>query len=369
MDETLLHFPERRRHLSAEEARFAADCVLSVPATERRAKSKDLQLEDPETLLILLRRLHEQKEISPATVRADAEFFYRFLERPKREIGLLDEREYFLGEFALIAGIACRFLSLRNEARLWLDRAETWFLQVTNELPHFARVSYQKLALRTEEREFAQVLELLPPLLESLQKLGMPAEHLKVRFLEAVVLKETEQFDKAIRLFGDIRREAKALGNGKLMGSAYVNLLQIYAFLGDAEQAFDLACEATPLLRQLDNRIDLAKLQLGLGYLLRKQRKAAEAIQAYRIAQKEFTEIEMKADVAAIHLVIADLLLELGQDPQARWEIQAALPVIDELKLVPEGVAALSLLRESLQNQRINHEALRDLHGYFEKNE
>ena len=34
--------------------------------------------------------------------------------------------------------------------------------------------------------------------------------------------------------------------------------------------------------------------------------------------------------------------------------------------MVPEGVAALSLLRESVRHQKINRQALRDLHGYFE---
>jgi len=47
-------------------------------------------------------------------------------------------------------------------------------------------------------------------------------------------------------------------------------------------------------------------------------------------------------------------------------EVLAALPIIDELKMVTEGVAALSLLRESLRQQKINRQALRDLHGYFE---
>jgi hypothetical protein len=36
------------------------------------------------------------------------------------------------------------------------------------------------------------------------------------------------------------------------------------------------------------------------------------------------------------------------------------------LKMVPEGMAALSLLRESVRHQSVNRQALRDLHGYFE---
>jgi hypothetical protein len=75
----------------------------------------------------------------------------------------------------------------------------------------------------------------------------------------------------------------------------------------------------------------------------------------------------MRADIAALNLVIGDLLLEEGRDAEALREISAALPVISELKMAPEGMAALSLLRESARRQEINRTALRELHGYFQE--
>ena len=74
----------------------------------------------------------------------------------------------------------------------------------------------------------------------------------------------------------------------------------------------------------------------------------------------------MAADVAATRLMIADLYLELTNDSAAVREILLALPIVEEYRLVPEGVAALALLRESIQQQKVNHQALRDLHGFFE---
>ncbi len=345
--------------------RAEAELVLATPIPERAGKGTELQLENPELLLALCGLLYGSTEASPASVRDNADFLFHFLLKPRRKIGEYDEREHFLGELALTAGGACRFLSRREEARLWFDRAEMWFSYDTLSRANILRLAYQKLALRLEERQFAEVLSLTPPLIERMTALGMRDEALKARFLEAIVLKETGRLDTAGERLRQLAGEAQACGNGKLLGSAYVSLLQIHAFLGEAEKALDLAREATPILRRLNNRIDLAKLQWGLATLLQNQGKFTEALNAYRLTQKEFSEIEMRADVAAIHLVVADLLLELGQDRQARWEIQAALPVIDEYKLVPERVAALSLLRQSLHNHRINRQALRDLHGHF----
>ena len=138
--------------------------------------------------------------------------------------------------------------------------------------------------------------------------------------------------------------------------------------LGETDRALEYARKALPILQTLGSRVHLVKLQLAIGNLLRKQGKRAEAtLEAYRQALADATELGMRGDVAAIHLVVADLLLEAGHEAQAEWEIRAALPIIDEEKMVPEGIAALSLLRDSLRRRKIDKQALRDLHGYFQE--
>jgi hypothetical protein len=99
--------------------------------------------------------------------------------------------------------------------------------------------------------------------------------------------------------------------------------------------------------------------------LMRETGQLDASIAAFRDAQEQFALLGMRADIAALNLVIADMLLDLGQDAEALREIALALPVIDELKMAPEGMAALSLLRESALRQQVNRAALRELHGYF----
>jgi len=115
----------------------------------------------------------------------------------------------------------------------------------------------------------------------------------------------------------------------------------------------------------MESRVHLSKLQWSIGDLLRGQGKVSEAVDAYRSALRESEEIGLRGDVAAIHLVLADVLLEARQEAQAEWEVRAALPIIDEENMVPEGFAALTLLRESLRRRKIDRQALRNLHGYF----
>jgi tetratricopeptide (TPR) repeat protein len=201
----------------------------------------------------------------------------------------------------------------------------------------------------------------------SFENLKMPEDALKCRFLEAVALKEGDRLDEAAELFRQICQDAERLGSEKLLAIASYNLVQIHGFLGQAEEAMAEARLSLPILKRLNNRVGIAKLHWGLGVLLRSQERLAESLDVFRVALNEFEEIGMRADAAAVRLVLADVLLELNRDSQAMLEVLAALPVIEEEKMVPEGAVALSLLRESVRHQRINREALRDLHGYFEE--
>jgi tetratricopeptide (TPR) repeat protein len=337
-----------------------------------RAKTDPIpSVDDPETLLPLLDVLRLRAETSPAEVLDEATFVYRYLEnlqpRYPMDAFLLDEREYFLGETARIVGAASRILARREEAKRWLDLADGWFLLTENASGNLSKVMYQRLAVRVEERDFDGVSALLPQLITSFDKLGMREDVLKARFLHAVLLREIDDVPSAISVYQEIADEAKELKNDPLRAHAYTNLVQLYGFQGAAPEAFAMAKEAMPLLRKLGNQVAIAKLQWGLAYLQRTHGDTAAAIETFRSAQQEFAELAMRADVAAVHLVIADLLLDAGKEKQAESEIRQALPLIDEYRLVPEGFAAMTLLRESLRRQKIDREALRNLHEHFEK--
>ena len=361
----LVRFPALHESVSLQEGRAAAERVLDVPISERAERVRELRFEHPEVLLALCEALTRRIETAPAVVAEDAEFFYGFLARPVRKIGEFDEREYFLGELALLAGGANRILFRRDEARRWFDRAESNFVRVANPSVHFARLAYQKLALAMEERRFDEVLELAPVWAESSRKLGLFDEASKCRFLEGIACRETGDFSKAAEVFREVYGEAQVGGDLKLLAPAANNLAQLYRLQGNPEGALDYARQALDLLKRSDNQVGLVKLRWCVGDILREQGKPIEAIDAYREAVRDAEQVGMRGDAAAIHLVLADALLQTEQDAQAEWEVRAALPIIDEEQMVPEGFAALALLRESLRRRKIDRQALQNLHGYF----
>src|SRR5260370_38525663 len=113
MSGEVLRFPYLQKRFCTAEARTAAEALLSSPMAGRLAGARELGAEDPEVLLAICDLLHSRMETSPSLVGKESVFFYEFLCEPTREIGSFDEREYFLGEFALMAGAVYRVLSRR----------------------------------------------------------------------------------------------------------------------------------------------------------------------------------------------------------------------------------------------------------------
>lgn len=360
----LLKFP-RPRDLAVD-VRKLSEAVLATPIDSRREHAKELGLEDPEVLLGLCGLLRDRLESDPSSVRRDAEFLYTFVVEPRRSIGLFDEREYFLGELSLLAGSSARSLALRDEAKLWFDRADASFRLTVNAVGDWSRVAYQRLALLLEERRLVELMELAPALVRSFESLEMTEDALKTKMLQGLASMELGRLDEAAIEFEEIRARAEKVGIQRLLAAASVNLVHAYSMAGRTAEALASGRQAEAVLISIGSKLGSAKLQLGLGFLLRSSGEIDASMEAYRAAQTAFADLAMYADVAAANLVLADLLIDLGRGAEARREIAAALPIVGEYKLVPEGMAALTLLKESLKQGTVDRRALRDLHGFFE---
>ena len=257
-------------------------------------------MEDPRMLLTVCGGLRNRVTALPSAMVHDAAFLYGFLESSKREIGLFDERDYFLGEVAMLAGAGCRYLSRREEAWVWFARSEEAFARTRNAAAELSRLAYQRMAEMFEERHVDEVVALLPPLYDAFRRMGMFQDALKCRFLEGLAYLERGEAAVAIKAFQEICEEARSLGSEKLLAHAYVNLVHAHGMLGESAAAIEASRRAIPLLQGLDDRIALGKVHWGLGILLRAGGHVSRAIESCREAQTEFEAIGMRADVAAL---------------------------------------------------------------------
>ena len=362
----ILRFPSRPENawLSPREAEVAACDYLAIPIEERTEKDRERFLSNPDVLLSLCAVL--RRDETPSVMEREAREVYEWIVRPGFSLGVFDERDYALGEFALLASGASRLLGKREEALLWLDRAEAGFRHTMNPAPGLASVAYSRLALRFEMGRYQHVLELAPSLESSFRKLRMEVEAAKCALLLAMTLKQTGEHLKAIESLTGLHEIPALRTDAPLRARILSELGDLRQLEGQLDLAMSAFQQALALLADGDVCNARADLKLYVGGVHKALGDLREAELAFRSAQGDYHALEMRGQVAYTHLVIAETLLEMRREREAEWEILAALPAINEIQMVPEAFAAAALLRESVQRRKTDPKALQELKNHLQ---
>jgi tetratricopeptide (TPR) repeat protein len=348
-----------RYPLGQEEAlRFAEDFLSSEGGDASDTKPK--LLSEPDVLFVVTKLLRERVEQNPIGVFERSTILYSWIVgRP--EIGLFDEREYLLGELALVAAKSGRLLGRFVEAERWLDLSEAGFRHVVDPAPSLAGVAFERLAVRFATGRYGDILDILPSLSLSFRKLGMESELAKCDYLEAMTLKALGKYEDAWSVLCKLEMASVVRGNPSLYGQVLVHMGDHQVRLGAFETAADTYERALPMVLASGRPVTVAELKWAIGDSYRAQKALAKALEAYRAAREDYDQLGSRAFSAQLRLVTSDVLLAMNRPREAEWEILAALPVIDEEKLLPEGFAAIALLRESVNQRKTDRDALRQV--------
>lgn len=359
----VLEFRPRPTHsvVTAEEAALAADAYLRKCEDVR----DETALPNADTLLALCKLLREQAEIAPGSVAKEAANLYRRLDASTSEVGLFDEREYLKGEAALIAGFSLRFLGEFAECERWFDRAEANFRHTINPAPLLANVAFARLAYKFATSRFDEVLELVPSLISSFGKMGMGLESAKARFLMSATLHALGNTSEACRTIRELASDASTLSDVKLHAKVLVHLGNYLSALGRFDEAAITYRQALPVAKKSQNRVIVAELKWSIGDTCRSQNRLVEAVESFASAAIDYAALDMKVHLSRLRLVTAEVLLSLGLERQAEWEVLAAILTIEEQKMVPEGFAAFALLKESVRRRKTDAKALRELREHL----
>jgi tetratricopeptide (TPR) repeat protein len=343
-------------------ARLASD-YLSKDATFREETLIEGTLSQPDVLLALSQKLRGQLN-SPRGVAEEAARIHRWVDSTSAEIGVFDEREYFKGEFALIAGIASRLLGQLDEAEIWLDRAEAAFGGVINPAPNLASVAYCRLTVRYDRGKYEHVVSLVPSLLTTFERLEMTRESLKCRFVLAMAYKDLGMRAESLGILEELRVDARLGGEGDLAPLVFINVGELLLSEGSPAAASEALAMGANLLKDAAPSMSLAHLAAVFAEALNCEGRHQEAANSYRSAAALYKSIGMAGREAYIRLALAETLLQMGDARQAEWEVLAALPAIDEQKLEAPARAAIALLAKSARAKATSRELLGQVRGF-----
>ena len=244
-------------------------------------------------------------------------------------------------------------------------RAEAAFRHIVNPAPQLANISYARLTLHYDSGRYDRALELLPSLTQSFAKLDMDREALKCRFLEAMTLKNSSRTAESLEKLEAMANEPGLTKDTGLYGLVLVNLGDLSTQNGNTRDGLAFYQKALPLLQSSGQGFALAHLKALIGEALRAEGNLIAAAQSFRDSIADYVAMEMATWVAYLRIVLSETLIALSRNREAEWEILAALPTIEEQRMVPEGFAAIALLRESVKRREADPEALRELRNYL----
>jgi tetratricopeptide (TPR) repeat protein len=348
------------------EARKSAESYLGTPIELRSEVLVADVLAQSDTLLSICSLLKARVAVAPADVYAEGSLAYGWVVAQTGPVGLFDERDFFLGELASLTSSAARYLGRLQDCEKWLDRADAAFRHTVNPAPLLAGTAYARLALKHQQGRHDEVLELLPWLETSFIRLGMNLELAKARFLRATTLKQLGRSADALALISSLCEEPAVRSDSGLAGQSLVALGELRASLGDFTGAISAFQQALPVVSQPGRSFVGAELKWAIGDACRASSKTLSALEAYQEALDDYRALGMECREALLRLVVGEVFLQIGRPREAEWQVLAALPVIDREKMVPEGFAAVALLRDSVATRQTNANALVELREYLQ---
>jgi len=351
--------------ISTEQALQAAKDYLAEAVAVRHGASPDAVYGNADVLMALCGQLRDLVNVSPAEVFSEASRIFLWVSGRPQGIGFFDERDFFMGESALLAGSATRLLGNRADTELWLDRADAGYRHTINPTPNLARVAYVRLTLRYDQRRHGDVLEFLPSVSLTFEKLGMYAELAKCWFLESMSLKELGRTAEATAKLQGLICAVEFRQESAIRGMATLYVGDLHSSEGQMEAALQAYQEALPLLKAANRHAALADLKASVGQTLRGMGRLDQAVQAYREAVNDHLALGMQTRAAYFRVVLAEALLDLRKPREAEWELLAALPTIEQEGMAPEGLAAISLLRESVRQRKTDPAALAQVRDFL----
>ena len=319
------------------------------------------------SILRTLATLRPERNRLPAAAAQNALVVYERTRGDSGSLGFLDERAYVQGSAALSVAVPLRLLGRFDDATVWLDCAEQSFRACVNPAPLLSVIQYARLCLLFDREDFDRMLELLPAVRKGLHETGMRRYSLKCDLAWSICLNNLGRQGEAKAILEQLRHDEQVAREEGLYAMVLTRLADHLQSEGRFAEASALLTTAAGFLESPTCPGAKGDLYIVLGDLLRRQGRYEEAMSAFVEGIRNYDALGLIKWVAFGRLLKAEMYLALSRPREAEQEILLALPVIEKLRLVPDGFAAIALLSESLKRQKTSPEDLQQLRAYLQR--
>jgi tetratricopeptide (TPR) repeat protein len=246
-----------------------------------------------------------------------------------------------------------------DEAEEWFDRAEREYGQTLDADVGLAQVAFARIGLLYHRYKFAEALENARRLSPILDHLGMHSRAAKCELAAAMALKALGRRDEAIVVCERLLERRREHMSPSVLLHAYAHLADAYKDRGRIPETERCLQEGASRLALCDRSIAAADFQMVYADYFRARGDFATAAEIFRQAKDGYSAMGMRPFAAYASVLLAETLMMLDRRAPAEAELYWALPVLEELEMLPEGCAAVALLQEALRLRRLDPDILR----------
>jgi tetratricopeptide (TPR) repeat protein len=313
------------------------------------ARSQACRYQDPEQMVLLAERA-----VSVAESLDPMEY--------GRE-QLADLRARALAELAN----AYRVADDLDTAERMMRRAVAWNGQGTQDPLLLARLMRLAASLRGSQRRFQEALELLDAVYAIYERHGDRSNAGRTLISKGVYAGHDNDPEQAIRLLSAGLSLINPASDPKLVLSAVHNLVGFLADCGRFEEAQRLLQLSRPAYFAEGDRLNLIRLRWVEGRIAAGLAELGQAEEAFLYAHDEFEKIGLGYHVALVSLDLASVWLRQRKHAEARALIGQIAVSFRARRIAREALAALLLLKESLESERESLELLHSVRGFLQR--
>jgi len=259
-----------------------------------------------------------------------------------------------------------RYLARYDEALEAADRGE-------EAVAPFAALEHDRAVIRlvkglifSHTERFDEALSIFENCRQVFREHDDQRRYVQAGIAQGIVLYDTARYADALHLFRDVLHDAIAADDLESQARIHNNLGYCATHLSDFVQANIHFSEAIAKFTDLGYSTEVPRTQRGAGLVLIGRGQISKGLKYLYDARRDFTAVGMTEEAGLCALRIAEVLVERGDDSEARALTQAVIEEFTSFGFDDRAIAAIVRLRDSIDVDGATVESVRTVHDFIE---
>ena len=259
-----------------------------------------------------------------------------------------------------------RYLARYDEALEAAERGEEALLP-------FAALEHDRAVIRLVRgliflhiERFDEALSIFENCREVFNEHGDRRRYVQAGIAQGNALYGKARYADALKLYRDVLRDAVATDDLESEARIHNNLGYCATHLGDFVQANIHFSEAIAKFTDLGYDTEVPRTQRGAGLVLLGRGQISKGLTHLYAARRDFAAAGMTEEAGLCALSVAEVLVERGDDSEARALTQATIEDFTSVGFDDRAIAAIVRLRDSIDVDGATVESVRTVHDFIE---